>query len=67
MNVSDCVIFIAMIILFSSVHYSGHEFTLFQQYGAVAVLSFPLFFVAGATSAVFWVIGEFIFIGLLSI
>ncbi|XP_038065825.1 prenylated Rab acceptor protein 1-like [Patiria miniata] len=39
----------------------GYEFTLFQQYGAVALLSFPLFFVAGATSAVFWVIGASFF------
>lgn len=37
---------------------TGYEFTLFQQYGAVALLSFPLFFISGATSAVFWVIGK---------
>ena len=29
-----------------------------QQYAAVGVLSFPLFWLAGAGSAVFWIIGE---------
>lgn len=40
----------------------GRELTLVQQYAAVGVLSFPLFWVAGAGSAVFWVIGASIFI-----
>ena len=32
--------------------------TLAQQYMGVACISLPLFFIAGATSAVFWVIGK---------
>ncbi|XP_033641165.1 prenylated Rab acceptor protein 1-like isoform X2 [Asterias rubens] len=39
----------------------GYEFTLFQQYGVLALLSLPLFFISGATSAVFWVIGASFF------
>ncbi|XP_022086026.1 prenylated Rab acceptor protein 1-like isoform X2 [Acanthaster planci] len=39
----------------------GYEFTVFQQYGVVGLLSFPLFYIAGATSAVFWVIGASFF------
>lgn len=35
----------------------GRELTLAQQYGGVALLSFPLFWIAGAGSVVFWVIG----------
>ncbi|GAB1598799.1 prenylated Rab acceptor protein 1-like [Argonauta hians] len=43
----------------------GHELSLGQQYAGVGVLSFPLFWVAGAGSAVFWVIGaSFFLIGL---
>lgn len=40
----------------------SYELTLAQQYGAVALLSFPLFFIAGAGSAVFWVIGASFFL-----
>lgn len=39
----------------------GKELSLAQQYAAVGVLSFPLFWVAGAGSAVFWVIGASLF------
>nr|XP_054760300.1 prenylated Rab acceptor protein 1-like [Lytechinus pictus] len=39
----------------------SYELTLVQQYGAVAVLSIPLFFLAGAGSAVFWVLGASFF------
>merc|ERR1711976_117563 len=39
----------------------GRELSLAQQYAAVGVLSFPLFWLAGAGSAVFWVIGASIF------
>ena len=35
----------------------GHELTLAQQYGVVAICSIPLFIWAGAGAAVFWVIG----------
>lgn len=37
----------------------GHELTLAQQYGVVAICSIPLFIWAGAGAAVFWVIGKF--------
>ncbi|CAI9723232.1 Hypothetical predicted protein [Octopus vulgaris] len=40
----------------------GHELSLGQQYAGVGVLSFPLFWVAGAGSAVFWVIGASFFV-----
>lgn len=36
----------------------GHELTLAQQYGLVAICSIPLFIWAGAGAAVFWVIGK---------
>jgi len=36
----------------------GHELTLAQQYGLVAICSIPLFIWAGAGAAVFWVIGR---------
>lgn len=39
----------------------GKEISLVQQYAAVGVLSFPLFWIAGAGSAVFWVIGASLF------
>ncbi|XP_030834329.1 prenylated Rab acceptor protein 1 [Strongylocentrotus purpuratus] len=39
----------------------SYELTLIQQYGAVAMLSIPLFFLAGAGSAVFWVLGASFF------
>ncbi|XP_072049676.1 prenylated Rab acceptor protein 1-like [Amphiura filiformis] len=39
----------------------GYELTLAQQYMAVACISLPLFFIAGATSAVFWVLGASFF------
>lgn len=40
----------------------GHELTLAQQYGLVAICSIPLFIWAGAGAAVFWVIGASFFI-----
>jgi len=40
----------------------GKEVTVAQQYGAVGVLSFPLFWLAGAGSAVFWIIGASFFV-----
>ena len=36
---------------------TGRELSLAQQYAVVGVCSFPLFWLAGAGSAVFWVIG----------
>ena len=42
---------------FFSFSVAGRELSLAQQYSAVGVLSFPIFWVAGAGSAVFWVIG----------
>ena len=36
---------------------AGRELTVAQQYGGVAMLSFPLFWLAGAGSVIFWVIG----------
>ena len=38
---------------------TGRDVTLVQQYAAVGALSFPLFWIAGAGSAVFWVIGTY--------
>ncbi|XP_033096766.1 prenylated Rab acceptor protein 1-like [Anneissia japonica] len=35
----------------------GHELTMAQQYGLLSTLSLPLFFLAGGTSAIFWVLG----------
>ncbi|XP_074652812.1 prenylated Rab acceptor protein 1-like [Tubulanus polymorphus] len=39
----------------------GHELTLVQQYAAVGVTSIPLFWLVGAGTAVFWVIGASFF------
>ncbi|XP_011425811.2 prenylated Rab acceptor protein 1 isoform X1 [Magallana gigas] len=40
----------------------GRELSLAQQYAAVGLCSFPLFSLAGAGSAVFWVIGASFFV-----
>lgn len=40
----------------------GRELTLSQQYIMVSLISFPLFYLAGAGSAVFWVIGASFFV-----
>ncbi|GFN91285.1 pra1 family protein [Plakobranchus ocellatus] len=40
----------------------GRELSLAQQYAAVGAASFPLFWLAGAGSAVFWVIGASFFV-----
>lgn len=40
----------------------GRELSLAQQYGVVGICSFPLFWLAGAGSAVFWVIGASFFV-----
>lgn len=40
----------------------GRELTLTQQYIMVSLISFPLFYLAGAGSAVFWVIGASFFV-----
>ena len=37
---------------------AGHELSLAQQYGLGSILSFPIFYLAGAGAAVFWVIGK---------
>lgn len=43
----------------------GNEISTTQQYGVAALCSFPLFLLAGAGSAVFWVLGvSFFLIGL---
>merc|ERR1712183_505843 len=43
----------------------GHEISTTQQYGVAALCSFPFFFLAGAGSAVFWVLGvSFFLVGL---
>lgn len=36
----------------------GQELSLAQQYGLVAMVSLPLFYLAGAGSVVFWVLGK---------
>ena len=38
----------------------GHELSLAQQYGLIAMVSLPLFYIAGAGSVVFWVLGKLI-------
>jgi len=40
----------------------GYKLALGQQYLAISCLSFPLFYLAGAGSAVFWVIGASFFV-----
>lgn len=40
----------------------GRELTLGQQYIMIGLISFPLFYLAGAGSAVFWVIGASFFV-----
>jgi len=40
----------------------GREVTLAQQYAGIAVVSIPLFVIAGAGTAVFWVIGASFFL-----
>ena len=49
----NCIYFVNFIFILI-----GRELSLAQQYGAVGILSFPLFWVAGAGSVVFWVIGK---------
>ena len=44
--------------IFQSLLLAGKELTVAQQYGAVGAMSFPLFWLAGAGGAVFWVIGK---------
>jgi hypothetical protein len=39
----------------------GYELTLAQQYGLVAACSIPLFYLAGAGAAIFWVLGKILF------
>jgi len=39
----------------------GHELSLAQLYGVVAVCSLPLFYLAGAGAALFWVLGKIVF------
>ncbi|KAK2707286.1 hypothetical protein QYM36_015094 [Artemia franciscana] len=40
----------------------SHVLTLPQQYAVVGVLSFPLFYIAGAGAAVFWILGASVFL-----
>ncbi|PNF23740.1 hypothetical protein B7P43_G17244 [Cryptotermes secundus] len=40
----------------------AYELTLAQQYGLVAVCFLPLFYIAGAGAAMFWVLGTSVFI-----
>lgn len=40
----------------------GYKLSLGQQYVMIGILSFPLFYLAGAGSAVFWVIGASFFV-----
>lgn len=39
----------------------GHEIPLAHQYGAVGILSLPVFYLAGAGAVLFWVLGLFRF------
>lgn len=36
----------------------GKELTLAQQYGLVGICSLPVFYLAGAGAALFWVLGK---------
>ena len=40
---------------------ANHEVTLTQQYAGVALVSVPMFLLAGASAAVFWVLGASFF------
>nr|CAD7463586.1 unnamed protein product [Timema tahoe] len=40
------------------ISFMGHELTLVQQYGLIAVCSFPIFYLAGAGAALFWVLED---------
>ncbi|XP_064650608.1 prenylated Rab acceptor protein 1-like [Lineus longissimus] len=40
----------------------GRDLTLAQQYAAVGVISIPVFWIAGAGSVIFWLIGASIFV-----
>lgn len=40
----------------------GHEVSMAHQYAAVGVLSLPVFYIAGAGAALFWVLGASLFI-----
>jgi len=40
---------------------ANHEVTLVQQYAVVALISIPIFLIAGAGAAVFWVLGASFF------
>ncbi|RWS14650.1 prenylated Rab acceptor-like protein [Dinothrombium tinctorium] len=46
----------------SPVKLFGYKLSVGQQYLAVAIASFPLFYLAGAGSAVFWVLGASFFV-----
>jgi len=46
----------------SRVVIAGREISPAYQYAAVAILSFPLFYMAGAGTTIFWVIGASIFV-----
>lgn len=39
----------------------GHEIPLAHQYGAIGILSLPVFYLAGAGAVLFWVLGLFPF------
>lgn len=38
----------------------GHEISLAHQYGAIGILSLPVFYLAGAGAVLFWVLGLFL-------
>lgn len=40
---------------------NGREITMAHQYALVGLLSIPIFYAAGATTAIFWVIGKWFF------
>lgn len=40
----------------------GHELTLAQQYGVVALCSMPIYYIVGAGAAMFWVLGASFFV-----
>lgn len=40
------------------IYISGRQFSLAEQYGLIALICLPLFFLASAGSTVFWIIGK---------
>jgi hypothetical protein len=51
---------------FGSGPFPGHEMSLAQQYAGIGMMSIPVLWIAGAGSAIFWIIGKYLSFYLLS-